>query len=78
MTDTDSIEQFSTAHQQCSDWTTDQKEKIKIPRFAFLIISASAHFAHLQSRTNQPHHQSFTKEPNFASALKMGTLNRKT
>jgi len=70
MTETDSIGQFSTAHQPCRNWTTDQNGKIKSPRFTFLIISASAHLAHLQSRTNQPHHQSFTKEPNFAIALK--------
>jgi len=34
--------------------TTDKKEKIKSPRFAFLKISASAHCTHLQSRMSQP------------------------
>lgn len=30
---------------------TDQKEKIKNPRFAFLKISTTTHCTHLQSRT---------------------------
>jgi len=34
--------------------TSDKKEKIKNPSFAFLKISASAHLAHLQSRESQP------------------------
>jgi hypothetical protein len=33
--------------------TTEKETEIKIPRFAFLKISANAHLAHLQSRTSQ-------------------------
>jgi len=40
---------------------TNKEEKIKSPRFAFLKISASAHLAHLQSRTNQPVTQALQK-----------------
>jgi len=47
--------------------TTDQEVK-KSPRFAFLIISATAHLAHLQSHTSLSHSPSFAKESNFANA----------
>lgn len=35
--------------------TVDKKRKMRKPRFAFLKISASAHLAHMQSRTS--HHK---------------------
>lgn len=40
---------------------TDKEEKIKSPRFAFLKISANAHFAHLQSHKSQPTTQALQK-----------------
>ena len=48
-------------HQLYSKLTTDQKEEIKSPRFAFLKISAYAHCTHLQSRTSQPATQALQK-----------------
>ena len=41
--------------------TTDQKDKTKNPRFAFLKISATAHCTHLQSRTSQSASQALQK-----------------
>lgn len=46
---TDYIIGLTRHERQCSRTrTTDRKEKIKSPRFAFLKISASTHLAHLQ------------------------------
>ena len=55
--------QFSAARQLCDKktMTTDQEEKIKSPRFAFLKISACAHCTHLQSRTSQTAAQALQK-----------------
>jgi hypothetical protein len=36
-----------------TDLTTENKEDLKSPSFAFLKISASAHCTHLQSRASQ-------------------------
>lgn len=49
--------------QQCNRTIiqTDEKEKIKSPRFAFLKISANTHCTHLQSRTSQPATQALQK-----------------
>jgi len=40
---------------------TNNEEKRKSPRFAFLKISATAHGTHLQSRTSQPATQALKK-----------------
>jgi len=42
---------YKDRHRANQTMTVDEKEKS--PRFAFLIISACAHLAHLQSRTSQ-------------------------
>lgn len=44
------IEQFDTANQLYRSLTTDLKGKLKSLPFAFLVISANTHLAHLQSR----------------------------
>ena len=64
MADKVPIRQFGAEHQLYVAQTTDQKEKKKSSRLAFLIISGSAHLAHLQSRRSQPANQNFAKEPN--------------
>jgi hypothetical protein len=67
--------QFSIDQQQYGNRTTDRKEKIKTPRFAFLKISACPLVAHLQSRTSQLSYQSFVKELQFATTrLKISGL----
>jgi len=53
--------QFSSDQQLYNNLTTEWKEKIKSPRFAFLKISASVHCTHLQSRTYQPAAQALQK-----------------
>lgn len=55
---------YNDRHRINQTMTVDEKEKSL--RFAFLIISANPHLAHLQSHTYQPHNQNFAKEPNFA------------
>jgi hypothetical protein len=55
------IRQCGAAHQLYSYMMTDQREKRKNPRFAFLKISASAHLTHLQSHTSQPTAQALQK-----------------
>ncbi len=50
--------------QQCNrtgTQTTDKKEKRKSHRFAFLKISATAHYTHLQSHTSQHTAQALQK-----------------
>jgi len=42
---------YNDRHRANKTMTVDEKEKS--PRFAFLIISANTHLAHLQNRTSQ-------------------------
>lgn len=58
-------------HRRLQTNITDGQENKKADRCAFLIISATTHLTHLQSRTNQPHRPSFAKEPNFACPLNL-------
>ncbi len=61
-TQTDFPNGLTRLDQQCNRTrTTAKKEKIKIPRFAFLKISASAHCTHLQSCMSQPTAQALQK-----------------
>ena len=53
---------------------TDQEEKRKSPRFAFLKISASAHCTHLQSRTSQPAPQALQKSAILPALKKLITI----
>ena len=57
--------QFSTDQQLYCNRTTERKEKITSPRFAFLIISANAHLAHFQSRTSPLATQALQKSQIF-------------
>lgn len=70
------IGQFCADRQHDSPKTmrTDQKEKLKDARFAFLIISATAHLAHLQSRTSQPTTQALQKSQ-ILPVLKTFSIN---
>lgn len=61
MTDRVYTGQFGADHQPYSNLTTDQKRKLKSPRFAFLKISAYAHCTHLQSLTSHPATQALQK-----------------
>lgn len=68
--------QFSASGQYyCTETvTTYQDRKLKSPRFAFLKISANAHYTHLQSCTGQSTTQALQKSAILPALKKLITI----
>lgn len=75
VTQTDFMDGLIRLDQQCNRTrTTDREEKRKSPRFAFLKISANAHYTHLQSCTGQSTTQALQKSAILPALKKLITI----